>query len=187
MKNLNKVFCFLFIYFSINCMAQPGLRVQGSAAIPSGQLENHVDAGFGGNISFNLPAFLPGFEFSLTTGYYYCGLKENLPDYDFNFKSIPLTAGVRYLFGEGNEITPYIGVEGGLYFTEYFLEVDYGLLGKPVEITKEVTPGFAPEAGFRIYIAPGLDLDVNARYNRIKTKYVSRAYIALQSGFRIKF
>ncbi|GJQ32940.1 MAG: hypothetical protein HBSAPP04_17790 [Ignavibacteriaceae bacterium] len=172
---------------SANIFPQIGVRLQGSAAIPAGQLENHVDAGLGGNISFNLPVLFPGLELTLTTGYYYCGLKENLPGYDFNFKSVPLTAGFRYLIGEGNEITPYIGIEGGAFFTEYFLEVDYGLLGKPVEITREVTPGISPEAGFRIYIAPGLDIDVNARYNRIRTKYVSRAYIALQSGFRIKF
>ena len=177
----------LVVLFTCELHSQPGTRVQGSAAIPAGQLENHVVAGLGGNISFNLPVIFAGLELTLTTGYYYCGLKDNLPGYEFNFKSVPLTAGFRYLIGEGNEITPYIGLEGGVFYTEYFLKVDYGLLGKPVEVTREVTPGISPEAGFRIYIAPGLDIDVNARYNRIKTKYVSRAYIALQSGFRIKF
>jgi len=187
LKTLLKLFVSLLILISFSASPQLGIRLQGSAAIPAGQLENHVDAGLGGNISFNYPILIPGLEVSLTTGYYYCGLKDNLPGYEFNFKSIPLTMGLRYVFGEGNEITPYIGVEGGAFFTEYFLEVDYGLNGKPVEITKEVTPGISPEAGFRIYIAPGLDVDVNARYNRIRTKYVSRAYIALQSGFRLKF
>lgn len=184
---MNKVFFFLLISLAVLCNAQPGIRLQGSAAIPAGQLETHVDAGFGGNISFNLPVLFPGLEATLTTGYYYCGLKEDLPGYDFNFSSIPVTLGLRYVFVEGSEISPYVGVEGGVFFTEYFLQMDYGVLGKPEEITKEIAPGISPEVGFRIYLAPGLDLDVNARYNRIRTKYVSRAYIAIQSGFRFKF
>jgi hypothetical protein len=184
---LNKVILIIILYFTSFVYGQVGIRLQGGAAIPAGQLETHVDAGIGGNISFNLPVFLPGLEATITTGYYYCGMKENLPGYNFNFKSIPLTIGMRYIFGEGNEITPYIGLEGGAFFTEYFLEVDYGIMGKPVEITKEITPGISPEIGFRIYISPNLDLDVNGRYNRIRTKYVSRAYIALQTGFRVKF
>ena len=153
---MNKVFFLLLISLAVCFNAQPGIRLRGSAAIPAGQLETHVDAGFGGNISFNLPVLFPGLEATLTTGYYYCGLKEDLPGYDFNFSSIPVTLGLRYVFVEGSEISPYVGVEGGVFFTEYFLQMDYGVLGKPEEITKEISRVSHPKLASEFILLPDL-------------------------------
>lgn len=41
--------------------------------------------------------------------------------------------------------------------------------------------------GSKLNLTPELDLDVNAKYNRINTKYITRAYVFIQSGFAYKF
>jgi hypothetical protein len=54
-------------------------------------------------------------------------------------------------------------------------------------ITKDRSWGISPEAGFKINLTPELDLDVNAKYNRINTKYITRAFVLVSSGFSYKF
>ena len=70
--------------------AQLKITLQGASAIPTGYAADAVSLGYGGDINFSYPFMLPNLELSLTTGYYYFGFKENLPDYDFAFSSIPL-------------------------------------------------------------------------------------------------
>jgi hypothetical protein len=168
-----------------NINGQFKVRVQGSAAIPTGYTEDIVSVGFGS--SFNLSySFNSSFEVSFTTGYYKFGYNENLPDYSFTFSNIPVLIGVRYNFLDYNFI-PYVGIEGGAYFSRYNLIIDYGFFGKDNVITKDRSWGISPEAGFKINLTPELDLDVNAKYNRINTKYITRAFVLVSSGFSYKF
>ena len=184
-----KVNYFIILIFAIlipsNMFGQFKIRVQGSAAIPTGYSEDIVSVGYGGN--FNLSyAFNSSFELSFTSGYYNFGYKENLPDYAFSFSTIPVIVGIRYNIIDYNFI-PYIGVEGGVYFSRYNLTIDYGYFGKVNVITNDKSLGISPEAGFKINLTPMLDLDVNTKYNRIKTKYITRAFVLIQSGFSYRF
>lgn len=165
--------------------AQLHARLQGSAAIPTGYAEDAVSLGYGGNLNFAY-ALNTQFEITLTAGYYFFGFKENLPDYDFSFSSIPILAGLRWNLTDYNFI-PYLGLEAGAYVTEYLTEVDYGYFGKTSVTTDETHWGISPEAGFKINLTPALDVDVNAKYNRINTKYIARAYLLIQTGFSYKF
>ena len=182
-----KLFIFLICSFliSTNLFGQYKIRLQGSAAIPTGYSEDIVSVGFGGN--FNLSyAFNSSFELSFTSGYYSFGDKPNLPDYTFSFSAIPVLVGIRYNLLDYNFI-PYIGLEAGGYFSRYNLTIDYGYFGKAKVITKGQSWGISPEAGFKINLTPMLDLDVSSKYNRINTKYITRAFVLIQSGFTYKF
>lgn len=172
-------------FISSNLYGQLKIRVQGSAAIPAGYSENIVSVGFGS--SFNLSySFNGNLEVSFSSGYYKFGYLETLPDYSFSFSTIPVLIGVRYNILDYNFI-PYIGLEGGAYFSRFNLTIDYGYLGKDNVITKDRSWGISPEVGFKINLTPELDLDVNAKYNRLNTKYITRAYVFIQSGFAYKF
>ncbi|OGU45898.1 MAG: hypothetical protein A2000_12345 [Ignavibacteria bacterium GWB2_36_8] len=185
---MKKILIVLLTCFGLqaNDFAQLMIRLQGAAAIPTGYAEDAVSLGYGGNINFSKQFLFPNLELSLTTGYYHFGFKENLPDYDFSFSSIPVLAGLRFNLNDYDFI-PYIGLEGGIYISEYFLEIDYGLLGKTSSTTKKTHWGLSPELGFKMNLTPVFDVDVNAKYNRINTVYIARAYLLFQTGFTYKF
>jgi hypothetical protein len=172
------------LLISTNIYGQIRIRLQGSAAIPTGYTEDIVSVGFGS--SFNLSyAFNSNFEVSFSSGYYKFGYLENLPDYTFSFSTIPVLVGVRYNILDYNFI-PYIGLEAGGYFSRFNLVIDYGYFGKVNVVTNDRSWGISPEAGFKINLTPELDLDVNAKYNRINTIYITRAYVFIQTGFTYK-
>jgi outer membrane protein W len=184
-----KVSYFIFLVYALlmstySC-GQIKIRIQGSAAIPTGYSEDIVSVGYGGNLNFSY-AFNSSFEVSLTSGYYNFGYKENLPDYVFSFSAVPVLVGFRYNILDYNFI-PYIGLEGGAYFSRYNLTIDYGFFGKDNIITFDKSWGISPEVGFKINLTPMMDLDVNAKYNRIKTNYITRAFVLIQSGFSYRF
>ncbi len=186
-KRNNKLFIIILfiILFYFSSFAQVKIRLQGAAAIPTGYAEDAVSLGYGGNINISHYLINSHFELSLTAGYYEFGFKENLPDYNFSFKSIPITAGFRFNFTDYDFI-PYVGLEGGIFFTEYLTEIDYGFFGITSVITKAKHWGISPEAGFKINITPFFDVDVNAKYNRINTQYIARAFLLIQTGFTYK-
>lgn len=159
--------------------------MQGGTVIPTGFLEDAVEVGFGGNLNFSHTLFFSNLEITASTGYYYCGFKEDLPDYNFTLTSVPLLIGGKLNFTD-HDFIPYIGLETGIYFTKYQLEIDYGLLGKLDAVTEDTHFGFAPILGFRMNITPNFDIDFNAKYNRIRTKYIARAYLVIQTGFAIR-
>ncbi len=174
-----------FLLPAASITAQPIIRLQGAAAVPAGDLEKYTDVGYGGSLSLSIPLLFNGFEVTASGGYYHCGYKEDLPDYDFTYTTIPLTAGFRINLSDIGFI-PYIGVESGVYFAEYFLEIDYGAIGKHTAKTKDTNWGIAPEIGFRMNLTPYLDIDASAKYNHIKSKYVGRSFLIIQSGFSVR-
>lgn len=182
----NLTLLLFIILFNSYSLSQVKIRIQGAAAIPTGYTEDAVSLGYGTNINFSNNLLNSFFEISLTSGYYKFGFKENLPDYNFSFTSIPLIGGLRFNITDYDFI-PYIGLEGGIYFTKYLTEINYGFFGISSFTTKAVHWGISPEAGFKINITPFIDVDVNAKYHRINTKYIARAYLLIQTGFTYKF
>ena len=174
-----------FLFFSEYNYAQIKIRVQGASAIPTGYAADAVSLGYGGSVNLSYPFVLQNLELSFTTGYYYFGFKENLPDYDFAFSSVPVIAGLRFNLNDYDFI-PYVGIEGGIYISKYLLEIDYGYFGKTSAITKATHWGISPEFGFKMNLTPAFDVDVNAKYNRINTKYIARAYLLFETGFTYK-
>ncbi|MDP2303793.1 MAG: outer membrane beta-barrel protein [Ignavibacteria bacterium] len=177
---------FILILSTINHFPQMRIGSQGSVAIPAGFFEDAVDVGFGTNVNFSTTVLYSNFELTGSIGYYKCGFKEDLPDYNFKFETIPLLIGARFNFTDVDFI-PYVGFDAGLYHSKYYLEIDYGLLGTLSAKETENKFGFSPVVGFRMNMTPFFDVDVNARYNRIRTKYIARAFVSIQAGiaFRI--
>lgn len=191
LRNLNlKKILYLIIIFAAVCSsglkAQVRLSINGASLIPAGSFQDAVEVGYGGNITVSYLPFNPYVEFSLSSGFYHCGYKKDLPDYNVTYSAIPVLAGVRLNFTDFDFI-PYVGIEAGVYFTEYIVEVDDGLLGKSSYTTYDRDPGIAAYAGFRMNLLSNVDMDVNAKYNRINTKYVGRAFLLIQTGFAYRF
>jgi hypothetical protein len=182
---MNKILTIILIISAVEIYPQLHIRMQGTAALPTGYAEDAVDVGYGGNINASFKIIASFIELSATAGYYHFGLKEDLPDYDFSFRSIPVLAGFRIMLDDYNFI-PYAGIEGGIYITRYLLEIDYGFFGKSSVVTNDTHFGFSPEIGFRMNITPAIDIDVNGKYNRIFTKYIARSYLLIQSGILIR-
>lgn len=72
-------------------------------------------------------------------------------------------------------VQPYVGLDGGLYF----LRPESG------DSTSEF--GVAPKFGFRIPLASGVDLDLNATYEVILDDPDNTTYIGLNAGFAYIF
>jgi opacity protein-like surface antigen len=181
-----KTLLLILMFTSINLFPQMRIGSQGSVAIPAGFFEDAVDVGFGTNVNFSTTVFYTNFELTGSIGYYKCGFKEDLPDYNFRFETVPILVGARFNFTDVDFI-PYVGFDAGLYHSKYYLEIDYGLLGTLSAEETETKFGFSPVLGFRMNMTPFFDVDVNARYNRIRTKYIARAFVSIQAGiaFRI--
>lgn len=154
--------------------------------MPTGFLEDAVDVGYGGTIEANYSFIYSNLEAALSFGYLYCGYKENLPQYDFSFSSIPILIGIKFNLTDFDFI-PYLGLETGIFFNDYFVEVDDGALGKIQFVTHEYHLGIAPYLGFRMNLSQFFDLDVTAKYNRLKNKYIARSFVLVQTGFAYRF
>lgn len=178
----------LFSIFFLNSesFSQPKLRLQVATAIPTGYAEDAVSLGYGGSFNFSSPLLVSNIELSITAGYYQFGFKENLPDYDFKFTSIPIIAGIRFNLTD-IDVIPYVGIESGIYITEYLTKISFGFFGDTSTVTNAIHWGVSPEAGFKINITPSFDLDVKAKYNYIRTVYIARAYLLIETGFTFKF
>jgi hypothetical protein len=187
--NINKISLLIvtsFFLLTFSVLGQGKFRIQGATAIPTGYAEDAVSLGYGGSLNFSIPVIFSNIELSLTAGYYEFGFKENLPDYNFKFKSLPVIAGFRFNFNDV-DLIPYMGIETGIYITEYFTKIDYGVFGNTETITNETHWGISPEAGIKMNITPSIDLDVKAKYNYIRTVYIARAFLLIETGFAIKF
>lgn len=180
-----KIFFWFCILSSITLFSQTRIGMQGSVTIPTGYFEDAAEVGFGNTLSFTFPLFTSQLEGVVASGYYHCGFKEDLPDYNFSMSTVPILAGVRYNFTDV-DIIPYVGVEGGIYYSFYDVKVDLGLIDKLHEKTKSNNWGFSPYGGFRMNLSPAFDIDVNIKYNRIKTVYIARAFLVVQAGCAIR-
>lgn len=180
-------FHFLIVLVILGGFSQGQIRssLQVAAAIPAGYFEDVAEVGAGSTLNLAYYPINSNLEFSFSTGYYLCGFKENLPGYTFRYSGIPVLAGVKFNFTDFDFI-PYAGLEAGVFFDRYLVTIDYGILGKFSTETTAVNPALTPYIGFRMNLSPMLDLDVNAKYQRINTKYYPRAYILIQTGIAVR-
>jgi len=100
------------------------------------------------------------FFFSASLGYQSFGL-EDIQGYDLSDYSItimPITLGVRYNFTTSG-LQPYLGAEIGFFVLDG--------TGNDIDIDSRTEFGIIPKVGIRYPLNPGLDLDVNLKYNVI--------------------
>lgn len=172
---------FFSILFSSPSDAQLRVAVQGTSVVPTGELETYTEVGYGGSVVISYYPVTTDFEFTLSSGFYLAGLKENLPGYDFDIEFLPVALGLRYNFGDVNLI-PFAGAEAGYYKSKYILLIKSPILGNSLTETREWNFGYAPYLGFRMNLSEALDFEVSAKYNVIITKYIGRGFINIMSG-----
>lgn len=165
---------------------QARLSIQGASVFPAGELQDAADVGFGGSFTFTFPVYFSNLEAALSAGYYLCGYKENLPDYQFSFSSLPVAAGLRWNFTDVDFI-PFAGVYAAGFFHEYNLEIDDKIFGIYRAKTKDTHWGIVSEAGLRMNLHPAFDIEVSARYNHLKNKYIARSFLFIQTGLDYRF
>jgi opacity protein-like surface antigen len=100
------------------------------------------------------------FFFSASLGYQSFGF-EDIQGYDLSDLSLtimPVTLGIRYNFTTSG-LQPYIGAEAGFFLVD--------ISGRDADVDSETEFGIIPKVGIRYPLSPGLDLDVNLKYNVI--------------------
>ena len=100
------------------------------------------------------------FFFSASLGYQSFPFKnsEYVDLSDYSFTIMPMTLGVRYNFTTSG-LQPYLGVETGFFLAD--------ISGGDADVDSETEFGIIPKVGIRYPLKPGLDLDVNLKYNVI--------------------
>jgi len=182
--NMNRIIYIIFtaiIFFSAGSLAQVRAGFQGSSVVPTGELETYAEVGYGGALNLSFYPVTTDFEFTFTAGYFRAGLKQNLKDLDVDLYMIPVTAGVRYNFGDVNVI-PFVGGEAGFINSKYLVLSKSVVLGNSLSETKEWNFTYTYYTGFRMNLSETLDFEVTAKYNTVITKYIGRGFINIMSG-----
>jgi hypothetical protein len=187
MDKAQNIFSILLFCICVQTVsAQTRISVQGASVLPTAELQDAADVGFGGCLNISTPVYYSNLEAVLSAGYYLCGYKENLPDYKFSFTTAPLLLGLRWNFTDVDFI-PYAAFYGGVFFNTYRLEIDDKVFGLYTARTVDRHLGFAGELGFRMNLNPDFDIEVCARYNHLKNKYIARSFVEIQSGVDVRF
>jgi hypothetical protein len=150
-------------------------------AVPVLDLYNDLSLGFNGGADliyrFNNKVFL-----TLSTGYYYWGPKFDLPDdISFHYTAVPVMLGIRYCFDKV-DYKPYIGVEAGYCFVNSSVNVEMPE-SEQSACTNQSKFGYSPIIGLTYYLSYKMDLDLNFKYNFIKTKDVRTQSIGVNLCF----
>ncbi len=133
--------------------------------IPVGDFHTLNGLGFGGMLR---AGYLTGDNVLLTVGSGYLtfsgGLK--IPSLDVSLPTprssvIPIVAGARYLFNEGQDTRAFAGGEAGLFI----LNVNIGISGLATVGTTSTEFGVSPLAGVRFRSAESTAIDALARYS----------------------
>lgn len=183
-RHLYASFLFVFLFFfSGSLFAQMGVGIQAGAAVPTGDLSDRAKLGWGGQGNFEYLAS-PNLSLSASVGYYLWGAKSDINDLlgiaDFTFSTVPILAGAKYLFMEG-DLHPYLGADLGLHILN--TKISSSVFGVNMErSTSETKFGFAPMAGLRLHMPPNVDLDLNLSYNIITTSGSNTTYLGIIAG-----
>lgn len=155
-KSFLLVAAVVMMAFAVNTNAQMAVGVQGSLAIPTGDIlgVNYSDMfsmGFGGTASF-LYSVTPEIQVTGSFGYLMFSGKDAFEDVDFSV--IPIMVGGRYNI-EAGSVKPYVSAELGLAMSN----MSYNGYD-------ETTSDFsvAPGLGILIPVSPNVGVDVNAKY-----------------------
>lgn len=163
----------------INAQSKMALGFNAGIALPMGDFADGYDMGFGGNAIFVYHAS-PNADVTFTAGYLTWSGKDSLDG--FNFSSIPVMVGGKYLFGK-DKFHPYIAGELGAHFvTADIPEIE--ILGETFGGGSESDTyfGWGAGAGFLYQIGNNMNLDFNAKYNMIMSEDTSTDYVSVMVG-----
>lgn len=147
------------------------IGIQASVGLPMGDFKDVADAktGFGGTGTYFYEA--EG-AFMITGSIGFLSFSTD-PDKG-SYMMIPVMAGARYAFSEGN-FMPYAGAEAG------YSIFSFSASGGGTAVSNN-NIGLAPMLGFMMEMSKGLNLDVNAKYNMILTSGSTTSYLGVNAG-----
>ena len=178
MKKILSVFVVLFLFTGlVNAQDRMAIGFNAGIALPMGDFGDGYDMGFGGNAVFVYHTN-PNLDITGSAGYLTWSSKVG----DFTFSSIPVLAGVRYLFGKG-KFNPYVAGEVGVHFTTVDIP-EIEILGITVGggSVSDTFFGFGAGAGFLMEVGKNMNLDVNAKFNSISSEGSSSNYVSVMAG-----
>ncbi len=145
------------------------IAVTGGAQLPMGDFGDAFQNGVGFDATYY---YRPSRHFfiGLRSGYHWF----EKTDGNSTCGVIPVHFASKYNFSLTG-LQPYVGLDGGLY------------LLRPEGGSNTSEFGLAPQFGFRIPIASGVDIDLNATYEVILDDPNNRTYIGLNAGLAYIF
>lgn len=128
---------------------------------------------------FSTGAGFDGTYYYRTSQHFFFGVRSGYHRFEQStgsgtFGVIPLHLASKYNFSLTG-LQPYVGLDGGLY------------LLRPESGDNPAEPGLAPQFGFRIPIASGIDIDLNVTYEVIFQDPENTTYIGANAGLAYIF
>jgi len=187
MKNLFTFLVLFVLAFSLSINAQSKVGIQGSLALPMGDFGDGYGLGFGGTATY-MYMVNPNLAVTGSAGYVTWSGKDLLDG--ATFSSIPVLAGVRYMFGGGGKFMPYGMAQLGMHFVSSEVEIpSYTVggftVGGGTVSASDSFFGFGAGLGFLYQLSDKMNLDVNAGYDVISTSGSSSSYIGINAGVAI--
>lgn len=165
---MKKIYIFLLlVLFSVTSFPQNkfGLGLNAEAAMPMDLFGDLVSTGFGGNV-YGSYSLNETWDFTLSAGYTNWaydieGVPDNFPD--LNFTVIPIMAGAKYYFVNGN-VRPYAALDLGLHIATAE-GVTYGddLFSYTEESETETKAAWGIGVGCMAGLSESVALDISAK------------------------
>lgn len=179
-KSFLLVAAVVMMAFAVNTNAQMAVGIQGSLALPTGDVGDLYDMGFGGTGTF-LYSVTPEIQVTGSVGYLMFSGKDLYDGFDFSI--IPIMVGGRYNF-EAGSVKPYVSAEVGLAMSSMSGEVSF--YGYTYEVDESGSDfAIAPGAGIVIPVSPNVGVDVNAKYIMVMTEGTSTNIIGINAGVQV--
>jgi len=166
----------LFLVFAVSvgpASAQPAwqnqIAVTGGAQLPTGPFDDRVKTGSG----------LAATYYYRPSTYFFFGLRGGFHRFQSRgaggrLDVLPLQFASKLNLSVTG-VQPYLGLDGGFY------------LRRPETGDGSSELGVAPKFGFRLPIASGVDIDLNATYEVLFTEPDNTTYLGLNAGFAYIF
>jgi len=178
-KSFLLVAAVVMMAFAVNTNAQMAVGIQGSLQLPTGDIGDVYDMGFGGTGTF-LYSVTPEVQLTGSVGYIMFSGKDAYDGFDFSI--IPIMVGGRYNF-EAGSVKPYVTAELGLAMSSVSGEVSYG--GYTYEFDESTSDfAIAPGVGIVIPVSTNVGVDINAKYIMIMADE-SQSIIGINAGVQV--
>jgi roadblock/LC7 domain-containing protein len=188
MKTTTVLLAFLLLCFAGAVNAQDAFTPSWSAgfdvrgALPMGDFKDAVNFGVGGT-GYVAYTVAPQVAITGRTGYVYFGGKEYTFDTGIstitaktNYGLIPIVAGVKYFFSEGDSRV-YIAGETGLFI----LSASSDIAGSSSTSTSKF--GVSPSLGAQFRAGDNMMVDAHANFSNVFTDNTSTNWITFAVGF----
>ncbi len=157
-----------------NSFAQIKTTINAGLQFPTSDFKNDVNNGYGGSISFDYSIPLSPVSLAFSAGYNRWNFNDNNPfNKGYYYYNLPLMAGIRY-FSTGTTVDTYLGGDVGLAISKNNIPNS----GSSSDFI------YSPVIGVRYKFSPiGLvALDINVRYNVIRTSGSTTTWVGLNTG-----